>query len=156
MACTVVRSASKMELGPRIPYTLVRSMTPEISRLPLNRPISTEEAAVLGAAFQRAPKIPDAASHLVSTIASLRVVSRCGCGRQCRFREAWRPAPFWHRRRWCGNHSFRWRSRSAGLGERRRDLRGLKSMIWAQEMMTSSYLCRIPFMAGSRKDLTRP
>jgi hypothetical protein len=55
-------------------------MTSEISRPPQNRPISTEEAMVLGAAFQCAPKIPDAASHLVSAIASCGVVSRCGCG----------------------------------------------------------------------------
>jgi hypothetical protein len=54
-------------------------MSAAITRPPLDRPITSEEAAVIRATLEHAPKIPDI-SPIAGGIDQLHAISKCGCG----------------------------------------------------------------------------
>ncbi|MDB6027472.1 MAG: hypothetical protein JWM68_3695 [Verrucomicrobiales bacterium] len=49
------------------------------TRVRINRPIKTEEVAVIRTTLKQAPTLPDL-SHLADTVEQLRAVGQCGCG----------------------------------------------------------------------------
>lgn len=56
-----------------------RSTSPAITRPALDRPITSEEAAVIRNTLDHSPRLPDV-SRFVGGIDHLHAISKCGCG----------------------------------------------------------------------------